>query len=151
MKSIRLPLLLALSLAAAAPALAQDGLANRFTMQKTENGFVRMDTQTGEMSMCTEANGEIVCKMAADERHAFEEQLARLSARVAALEKNAAGDGLQPSMIAPPESALPDDAEIERTLGVMEKMMRGFFGMVDELRKDFDKDEAAREPAPDHT
>lgn len=151
MKFIRLPLLLALSFSAAAPALAQDGLANRFTMQKTENGFVRMDTQTGEMSMCAETDGEIVCKMAADERHAFEDQLARLSARVAALEKKAAGDDLQPSMIAPPDSALPDDAEIERTLGVMEKMMRRFFGMVDEMRKDFDKDAAPREPAPDHT
>ena len=151
MKSIRLPLALSLSLVAATPSLAQDALANRFTMQKTENGFVRMDTQTGEMSLCTEANGEIVCKMAADERHAYEEQIAALSRRVTALEKTVSGDGLQPSMIAPPYGVLPDDAEIERTLGVMEKMMRGFFGMVDELRKDFDKDEAAREPAPNHT
>ncbi|PWV99872.1 hypothetical protein DFR52_10371 [Hoeflea marina] len=154
MTSVRLPVSLALLLAlllAAGPTLAQDGLANRFTMQKTENGFVRLDTQTGEMSLCTEAEGGIVCRMAADERRAFEEQFASLSGRVAALEALADIDGRQSPMIAPPDRALPDDAEIERTLGVMEKMMRGFFGMIDELRTDRERRDGGAEPAPDRT
>jgi hypothetical protein len=69
------------------PAFAQEPVANRFTLEKTGNGFVRMDTETGEMSICTEREGQLVCRLAADERRAFEETLSDLSDRVAALEQ----------------------------------------------------------------
>ena len=42
------------------------------------NGYVRMDTQTGEMSICEEKSGQLVCKMAADERTAFQDEIDRL-------------------------------------------------------------------------
>ena len=137
----------ALALLLAAPAFSQEPIANRFTMEKTENGFVRMDTLTGEMSICTEQAEQLVCRLAADERKAFEDTLSDLSARVTGLEQRL-------DAIAPPAATgdVPDDAELDRALGAMEKMMRRFFGMVEELQKDFGDDSMIPpEPVPDRT
>jgi hypothetical protein len=45
---------------------------DRYRLEKTPNGYVRMDTRTGAMSICEEKWGELVCKMAADERTAVQ-------------------------------------------------------------------------------
>jgi len=137
----------ALVLLMSAPAITQEPIANRFTLEKTENGFVRMDTLTGEMSICSEKSGQLVCRLSADERRAFEETLSDLSARVTALEQRL-------DTVAPPSGAndIPDEAELDRALGAMEKMMRRFFGMVEELKRDFDDTPATPpEPIPDRT
>lgn len=137
----------ALALLISGQALSQEPIANRFTMEKTENGFVRMDTLTGEMSICTEKSGQLVCRLSADERRAFEQTLSELSARVAALEQRL-------DAFAPPAgpNEIPDEAELDHAIGVMEKMMRRFFGMVEELQKEFDdKPPVPPEPIPDRT
>lgn len=136
-----------LSLMLSGQALSEEPIANRFTLEKTENGFVRMDTQTGEMSICTEKDGQLVCRLAADERRALEDSLSDLSARVAELERRL-------DALAPGESSdgIPDEAELDRALSAMEKMMRGFFGMVEELKKDLEEKPAKPpEPLPDRT
>ncbi|AKI02298.1 hypothetical protein IMCC20628_03612 [Hoeflea sp. IMCC20628] len=137
----------ALALIISAQAFAQEPLASRFTMEKTEDGFVRMDKLTGEMSICTEKSGQLVCRLAADERHAFEETLSELSARVTDLEDRL--DSLEPDGRG---NELPDEAELDKAISAMEKMMRRFFGMVEELQKDFDdKPKIPPEPVPDRT
>ena len=130
-----------------AQALSQEPGANRYTMEKTDNGFVRLDTQTGEMSICTQKAGQLVCRLSADERRAFAETLSDLSARVADLEQRL--DAVAP----PAEGAdIPDEAELDRAIGAMEKMMRRFFGMVEELQKDFDDNpKVPPEAIPDRT
>ena len=40
----------------------------RYRMEKSTTGYVRIDTETGEMSICEERTGQLVCKVAADER-----------------------------------------------------------------------------------
>ena len=137
----------ALALIMPVQAQSEEPAASRFTMEKTETGFVRMDTLTGEMSICAEKAGQLVCRLAADERRAFEETLSDLSARVEALESRL-------NALAPPAEGgeLPDDAELDRAIGAMEKMMRRFFGMVEELQKDFDdKPKTPPQPIPDRT
>ena len=46
-------------LMAASPVFAQ---ANRFTMTPTDNGFLRLDTQTGAISICNNNDGQWHCK-----------------------------------------------------------------------------------------
>lgn len=136
-----------LALPIAAAAYAQEPGSSRYTLERTGNGFVRLDTRTGEMSICTEKTGQLVCRLAADERRAFEESLSDLSARVEALENRL--DALAP---AEQDSGIPDEAELDRALNAMEKMMRRFFGMVEELEKEFDdKPKIPLEPIPDRT
>lgn len=140
----------ALALILSAQAFAQEAQeqpATRFTLEKTETGFVRMDTLTGEMSICTEKSGQLVCRLAADERRAFRETLTELSARVTDLERRL--DRLEP---AGSNRGIPDEAELDKAIGAMEKMMRRFLGMVEDLQKDFgDKPNTPPEPVPDRT
>jgi hypothetical protein len=104
------------------PAAAQEGA--RFTMERTDDGYVRLDTRTGQMSLCRTRGEQIVCQMAADDRAAFEADIAALASRVDALE----ADGRAP------RPDLPSDAEIDRTMGIMETFMRRFFALVDEFQ-----------------
>ncbi|MCF3643167.1 hypothetical protein LXM94_24725 [Rhizobium sp. TRM95111] len=112
-------------LAAASTARAEG--EGRFRMERTESGLVRLDTVTGEVSLCRETNGQIACRMAADERAAFEKELDLLTKRVEALEKG----GNMPSNALKPR--LPTDEEIDRTMGIMERMMQRFMDIVKNL------------------
>ncbi|MQV97146.1 hypothetical protein GHK50_00385 [Sinorhizobium medicae] len=113
-----------------APAAAQEASPGRYSMQKSETGFARLDTETGEVSLCRENNGELVCRMAADERAAFERELDLLSDRIEALER-AVESG--ETAAKPP---LPDEEEIDRAMSIMERMMRRFMGIVKEFEGD---------------
>ena len=95
---------------------------DRYVMEKSANGFVRMDRVTGEMSVCTEQDGQLVCRMAADDRLALESQLDALEKRVDALEGKPGN--------------LPTDEEFEKSLGYMEKFFQRFMDIVKGLEKD---------------
>lgn len=137
--SLLLALAFAIPPAFPLPVLAQDGANDRYTLEKSERGFVRLDRQTGAVTLCTEAEGTLTCRMGADERAAYDADLARLEKRVEALERQMAGG--RPAEIRP----LPDDAEIDRSIGIMERFMRAFFNLVQEFRSQEDK------PVPDRT
>ena len=99
----------------------------RYRMEKTETGFIRLDTASGEVSLCREQDGQIVCRMAADERAAFEKELDLLTKRVEALEKGGT------TALTDTKPSLPTDEEIDRTMTIMEKMMQRFMGIVKNL------------------
>ncbi|MEZ2131135.1 MULTISPECIES: hypothetical protein [unclassified Sinorhizobium] len=107
----------------AAGAAEQD--TARFQLERSDDHFVRLDRQTGAMSLCEQKDGTLVCRMGADERAAYEAELDRLAERVTALEKTVANGG---------RTGLPSDAEVDRSIGIMERMMRSFMGMVREFQ-----------------
>lgn len=112
-------------------ALSQDTV--RYALEKTADGYVRMDKSTGEMSICKEADGQLVCRIAADERSAYEDTLAGLTQRVEALEQKMAaldGNGLLP------KNVLPSEEEFDKTLSMMERFMRRFMGVVKEFESE---------------
>lgn len=108
--------------------------AARYRLEKTADGYVRMDTQTGAMSKCTEQAGQLVCRMAADERSAFQDEVDRLQASMKALDERVAR--LENSLAARLESRLPSEEEFDRTMSYMERFFRGFMGIVRDLNKD---------------
>ncbi|NLR98894.1 hypothetical protein HGP17_18915 [Rhizobium sp. P38BS-XIX] len=122
----------------AMPAMATEPNAERFQLERSGDHFIRLDKQTGAMSICQDQAGNLVCRMAADERTAYDDELDRLSDRVAKLEK---------TVTTTSDSHLPDDAEIDRTLGIMQKFMRGFMGMA----KEFQNEEPDTKPQPQKT
>ena len=52
----------AIALASATYAAAQDSAAGRYTMHKTDDGFVRLDTQTGAVSLCRKDGDSWSCR-----------------------------------------------------------------------------------------
>ncbi|MGF9565543.1 hypothetical protein [Neorhizobium sp. JUb45] len=108
--------------------LAQDGGQKRFSLEKTESGFVRLDTETGALTLCRDEGGQLTCRMAADERAAYEKELDLLEKRVTALEKQGGTAAAKPGV--------PSEQEIETTLSIMERFMRRFFGLVQEFREE---------------
>lgn len=114
----------------------------RYQMEKTDRGYVRMDTETGEMSICIERDGQLVCKLAADERTALQDEIGRLQDEIKAIEQRI--DKLENSLSSRLESTLPSEEEFQKTMGYMERFFRSFMGMV----KDFEKEEKAPQPTP---
>lgn len=109
--------------------LADEPVAGRYQLQPVEGGVVRLDTATGQMTMCRAGAGALDCTEAASGGGAM--AVAALKARVDALERQVAA--LRKG------SSLPSDAEVDRSLSIMEKFMRSFMGMARELA-----------PGPDH-
>jgi len=128
------PLLLCM---ASAAAFAQD---DRYVLEKSGDGFVRMDRQTGEMSNCTAEGEALVCKLAADERTAYQDEIDRLLQSLEALDKRVVK--LESSLTNKLESSLPTEEEFNKTLSYMERFMRSFM----DLTKDLDKDEHIEKP-----
>lgn len=125
---------------AALPAAADDG---RYQLETSKDGFVRLDTETGEMSICTKQGSQLVCRVAAEERAAFQEEIDRLDGTIEALEKRLA----VLESVSRPGNELPSDEEFERTLGFMEKFMRRFMDIIE----DFDRAPGGGDQTPDRT
>lgn len=114
-------------------AFAQE--TERYRMERTEDGFVRMDTATGQMSVCQEQSAQLVCRTATDDRIAYEDRIDDLERRVEALE-SAQGTA---------QHALPTEQEFEQSLSYMRRFFQNFFDTVKEWESDL------QEPQPDRT
>ena len=136
MNRLLMPVLALGGVLAAIAAFAQEPAPGRYAMQKTDTGIARLDTQTGEVSLCQEKEGDLVCRMAADERTAFELELDLLAKRIEILEK-AVGAG-QTAL----KPRLPTKEEIDQTMSIMERMMRSFMGIVKDLERESDGTES---------
>lgn len=108
-------------------ALADDAPAGRYQLQPVEGGVVRLDTATGALTLCKSEAGGLAC--AASENTAAAapaaSDLDKLKARVDALERQLAARDKA--------ADLPSDAEVDRSLSIMEKFMRRFMGLAREL------------------
>ncbi|MND45055.1 hypothetical protein D3C80_359060 [compost metagenome] len=109
----------------------------RFQLERTDQGIVRLDTETGAITTCGQENNELTCRMAPDERAAYEKELDLLEKRVTALEERFSQT---------PPGRLPSDAEVDRSLSIMERFMRTFMGIVREFTG-----EPNPAPQPDRT
>ena len=110
------------------PARADDALPDtaggRYTFNKVADGLLRLDTQTGEVSLCSQRTVGWACQAAPDDRAVMESEIARLRAENAALKKEILSRGLPLPPGAAPESPaanendvtihLPSDAEVNR-------------------------------------
>ncbi len=131
-----------LAIAGSTGAFAEDTVS--YSLEKTETGYIRLNNKTGEMSICQEKSGQLVCKLATEERKAYEEDLADLKTRVAKLEEAVASIGKIPPVI---RDALPSDEEFEKGLSYMEKFMRRFMGIA----KEFENDDEGSKAEPQKT
>lgn len=109
------------------PCVVASAETGRFQMERVEDGFVRLDTQTGAVSLCRMRDDQIVCRPSVDERYAFEDTIAVLEERIEKLEQlRTAPRPTQPQQT---------DDEVDRAMRMMEQMMRRFLGVIEEFEE----------------
>lgn len=147
--------LLVAGFALATPSFAQDTSTpgaddGRFSFHRVQDGFLRLDNRTGQVSMCTRQSAGWACRAVADERVVLESEIARLQADNAALKKEMLAKGLPlpNGMKADPPSAarggdqdlkLPSNAELDRMMVFMEKVWRRLVEMMVSIQRDMPK------------
>jgi len=121
--------------AVASPALAQGETAavesGRYTMERSGDGFLRLDTRTGVVSFCGQKDGAWGCNPVSDDRQALAEEIQKLETenrllreRVLELEGKPAAEGK------PPELKLPTDAEMNQLMTWFETWVVRFLAFV---------------------
>jgi hypothetical protein len=104
-------IVLALLAAVAAPALmAQTAPPEsddaRYTFTRVDDGYLRLDGRTGQVSLCVRRAIGWTCQTVPDERVALEAEIARLQAENAALKKELLSRNLPlPSVVKPEQPA----------------------------------------------
>lgn len=92
-------------LCAIAPAWAEDAppgnAEGRYSFNKVADGFVRLDTQTGAVSLCQAHTVGWACQAVPEDRAVLENEISRLRRENAALKKDILARGLP----LPPEAA----------------------------------------------
>lgn len=125
----------AASLFAAAALLPSEVFAQgdaRYQLEKTADGYVRLDKQTGDMSICKEQSGQLICRAAADDRNSLADEIGRIDSRLAAIEKKLESGGTSGFSS---NNDLPTEEEFEKTMGYMERFFRRFMGIVRDLNE----------------
>jgi cell division protein FtsB len=117
-------------LAASASSLAAQE-TERYQLERTADGYVRLDTTTGRVTLCQEQGEKLVCRMAVEDHAAYDQDLDAYRERIEALERRVAA--LESGR---PAAQMPDEQEFEQTLSYMERFFRRFMGIV----KDFESE-----------
>lgn len=114
----------------------------RYSFHKVTDGFLRLDTQTGEVALCGSQPVGWACVTAPDDRAVLENEIARLRHDNAALKRELLAHGLTlPPGIRPeppPASGeepqvvirLPGSADIDRVVALAGKLWRQFLDAI---------------------
>lgn len=127
--------------------------AGRYTMSPTEGGFVRLDTHTGTMALCTrkdeawscadmpesaDASRKRIDQLEAD-NNSLRDELKRLQETVGAAPGGGApgGDGIVPGIPgeAPKPFAMPDEKDVDKAFDYIESMIKKFRERVKRLEE----------------
>ena len=140
---------LAVAMIAALPSSAQDNAGGRYTMHQTDDGMLRLDTQTGDVSLCSKADDAWACKPMADDRATTKElerlrkENSQLRGEVSRLDKMLGVDGSKPNgEVDPPRPGgqkhsfrLPSEKEVDQALNYFERMLRKFQDRLNKLEQ----------------
>jgi hypothetical protein len=145
-RALLLVSLIAAALPAGAETAAPDSENGRFSFNQVADGLLRLDTRTGQVSLCSKRGAGWACQAVPDERTALENEIARLQDENARLKREMIARNVPLPGVAPPspsrpqvELKLPSDADIDRLMTFMEKLWRRLIEMVQSVQKDIEK------------
>jgi hypothetical protein len=138
---------------------APDADDSRYSFHRVQDSFVRLDSRTGQVSVCGRETAGWACRAVPDERTALEEAIGRLQGDNAALKKELLARGLSlPGGVKPdapaakesdkgndkpaearPTPKMPSDAELDRVLAFIEKVWRRLVEMMVDFQRDIQR------------
>jgi hypothetical protein len=138
---------------AASAALAADQPAGRYTMHKSDDGFVRLDTRTGAVALCQKSESGWSCKdmagsmnQSADDLESLRAKNKELKAEVARLEELLGLRGQRQSRSRDRDTfKLPSEEEVDKALNYFDRMLKKFQDRLNRLEKKSDKDKPERQ------
>jgi hypothetical protein len=131
------------------PALADDATLDneggRYAFSKQADGVLRLDKQTGDVSLCTQRAVGWACQAAPDDRAVLEDEIARLRRENAALKKDILARGLPlpaGAMAEPPAMSenrhmpgLNGNPDLDRVLAFAERMWHRLVDVIARAEK----------------
>jgi hypothetical protein len=150
MEDIMLRMIVMLATLAVVPAAhaqtaTPDSENGRFTFNQVADGLLRLDSRTGQVSLCSRGAVGWACHAVPDERSALEAEIARLQNENAALKKEMIARAVplpgttktepKPQL----ELKLPSEADLDRLMTFMERIWRRLIEMVQNVQKELDK------------
>ena len=141
----------AVCIALTAPVFAEgempDSEHGRYSFSKVAEGLLRLDTQTGQVSVCSQRTVGWACQAVPDDRAVLENEIARLRTENAGLKKEMLAHGLAlpgSGAMAPEGSAthenditihLPDNSEIDRMVAYAGQLWHRFVEAIARAQK----------------
>jgi len=139
-------------------AAAPESGDGRFAFHRIGDGFVRLDSRTGQVAQCGWAATGWFCKAVPDERAALESEIARLQRDNVELKKSLLSRGIElpggvvaeapaaapvpPAGVPDPsakEPKMPSDIEIDRAISFMKNVWRKLVDMMIDLQRDMQR------------
>lgn len=136
-----LPVMIVGLMCTGSPLAAQES-GGRYKMSPVDDGFVRLDTETGAMSLCIRKGGGWACKPMDDSKPPGNDDLARLAKENAELKdemrrmeetfgldsrsKSGSEQNEDEQAKAKPEIQLPSEEQVDQAVDYLERMIRKF-------------------------
>lgn len=122
------------------------GPPNRFTFDRVDDGFLRLDNQTGQVAFCSPHAVGWVCQAVPEDRAALEREIARLQDEVASLKQEIAAlrtppPPRPPGDLTPPSADKSEDTarlreDLARARAALENAWRRLVEMIVNFQKD---------------
>jgi hypothetical protein len=141
-----------------APGQTAPGNDGRYSFHRSGDGFIRLDSRTGQVAQCGWSSTGWACKLVPDERVALESEIGRLERDNAELKKSLLSHNIelpngmvaqvQPQAPVPPADVpdpsakapqVPTDAELDRAFAFMKNVWRRLVDMMADLQRDIQK------------
>lgn len=128
--------------------VSQPNAPARYSFNRVDDGFLRLDTMTGQVTICSQRAVGWACQALPEDRTALEKEIARLQDEIAGLKTEIAAlreppPPRPPAELTPPTGKnddariqLPTREDIERARAALEKAWRRLVDMITNLQKD---------------
>lgn len=125
---------------------AQDAVPSptgRFSFAPTEGGYLRLDGETGQVSLCSQRTAGWACQLVPDDRAALDAEIARLQGEISKLKAQTAEAPPRPQAELTPRAGnddstlrFPTREEMERARAAVERAWRRMVDMIYDFQKD---------------